>query len=178
MKKLFSIPALLMFISITGFSQNKTFGKFLGSQSPNKFIGNSMYKGYEKQINVVEVTTAGQNQSTTITIKFDPCQASTDFLANAQSRGLIKNGDITTLFNDPNLPVNAVKGRIYFEDATIISCTTTQACNGAMATTVQLKPQRICWIYNNYSSGKLLNTTNSGFDAKSGQPWSVTPPNF
>lgn len=180
MKKLLSISALLLLISITGFSQDKNFGKFLGSQSPNKFVGTSMYRFYEKQIEIVEVTTAGQNQTTTVTIKFDPCQASTDFLANQQSGGLIKNGEIATISRDPNLPVNTVKVRMYFEDATIISCTSTQACNGSMATTVQLKPARICWIYNNYdkASAKFINTTTTGFNTKSGQPWTVTPPNF
>jgi len=180
MKKLLSITAFLLLIYITGFSQDKNFGKFLGSQSPNKFVGTSMYRFYEKQIEIVEVTTAGQNQTTTVTIKFDPCQASADFLANQQSGGLIKNGEIATISRDPNLPPNAVKVRMYFEDATIISCTSTQACNGAMATTVQLKPARICWIYNNYdkANGKLLNTTSIGFDTKSGKPWTVTPPNF
>ncbi len=52
-------------------------------------------------------------------------------------------------------------------------------CTNVTATTVAIKPQRVCWIYyNNDAAGKLLNSTSNGFAAKTSQAWTVTPPNF
>lgn len=180
MKKLLSLSVLCMFLSFHGFSQDINFGKFLGSINTNKFIGNSRYKLYEKQVEIIEATTSGQSRSTTLTFKFNPCSATADFLAHTQSGQKISKGQITTIEN-PNsqVGINHIKQIIYFEDATIVSCNDTRACNGNMATTVVLKPQRICWTYYVYDiSGKLSPITSNGFDLKTGQPWTVTTPNF
>lgn len=180
MKKILTISLLCMLFSFYGFSQGLTFGKFLGSISPTKFVGNSTYRGYEKQVEIIEVTTNGQNQNTTVNFKFSPCSASADFLAHTQLGKNIMQAQIDVLEKVPNNPAyNRIKYKIYFEDAKINACTDTRACNNVMATSVSLKPQRICWVYYNYDvNGKLLNSTSNGFDAKSGQAWTVIPPNF
>jgi|GEM_PF-2983344 len=180
MKKTLSIVALALIISLNCFSQDQTFGKFLGSIHPNKFVGNSKYKLYEKQVEIIEVTTSGQSRSTTITIKFSSCPGSADFMAHAQTGKALEKGLISVVAPPSQLyGINHVKNQIYFENAIVVSCNDTQACNGAMATTVVLKPQRVCWIYSNYDkNGKLLPVTANGFDLKSGQPWTTTVPTF
>lgn len=181
MKKLFSLAMLMMMLSSAAFCQDKSYGKFLGSISTAKFVGNSMVRLYEKQVELIEVTSNGQNQNTTLNFKFSPCSASADFLAHTQSSKPIQNGLITVMEKNPFSPsYTRMKYQIYFEDASMVSCSDTRACNNVMATSVNLKPQRICWIYYNYeaASGKSMGTTTNGFDSKSGQSWSVTPPNF
>ena len=84
MKKRFSITALTLVVSVTCFAQDLTFGKFLGSNSPTKFIGNAAYRGYEQQVEIIEVTTSGQSRGTTVTLKFSPCSASADFITHTQ----------------------------------------------------------------------------------------------
>ncbi|MBS1509551.1 MAG: hypothetical protein JST86_01825 [Bacteroidetes bacterium] len=180
MKKLLSVSIPALLLSFYGFSQNTNFGKFLGSINPAKFIGSSVYKGYEKQVEIIEVTTNGQNQNTTVNFKFSPCSASADFLAHTQLGKNIVQGEIDVMEKNPNNPsFSRIKYKMYFEDARVLSCSDTRACNNLMATTVSLKPLRICWVYYNYDvNGKLLNSTSNGFDAKTGQSWTVTPPNF
>lgn len=181
MKKIVTLATLLMLWSLSVFSQDNSYGKFLGSINPTKFVGNSLYRGYEKQVEIIEVTTNGQNQNTTLNFKFSPCSASADFLAHTQLAKPIYKGLITVMEKNPFNPSYArMKYQIYFEDAVMVSCSDTRACNSVMATSVNLKPQRICWIYYNYepASGKALGTTTNGFDCKSGQSWTVTPPNF
>ena len=180
MKRLLSILTLTLSVSLTCLAQDMTFGKFLGSINPTKFVGNSTYKLYEKQVEVIEVATAGQSRSTTVTIKFSSCPASADFLAHAQTGKNISKGLIAVVAQpSAEFGINHIKNQLYFEDATVVSCTDTQACNGAMATTVVLRPQRICWFYYNYDkSGKPLPVTTNGLDLKSGQSWTITAPNF
>lgn len=180
MKKYQTFFLICLIFSYPGFSQGLTFGKFLGSINPAKFSGNSTVKLYEKQVEIIEVTTNGQNQNTSVNFKFSPCAASTDFLAHTQLGKNIIQAQIDVLEKIPNnAAFNRIKYKIYFENASVLSCNDTRACNNVMATTVSLKPQRICWIYYNYDvNGKLLNSTSNGFDAKTGQTWTVTPPNF
>jgi hypothetical protein len=181
MKKRFSITALTLVVSVTCFAQDLTFGKFLGSNSPTKFMGNAAYRGYEQQVEIIEVTTSAQSRGTTVSLKFSPCSASADFITHTQLGKLISKGQVEILEKNPSNPAfNRVKYKIYFEDASISSCTDTKACNNQMATTVILNPQRICWLYYNYdlTSGKMSGTTTNGFDLKSGQSWTVTPPAF
>jgi hypothetical protein len=180
MKKLLTLFILSTFLSFHGFSQNLNYGKFLGSINPVKFVGSSTAKMYEKQVEIIEVTTKGQNQNTTVDFKFSPCSASADFLAHTQTGKNIAQGQVDVLEKNPyNQGYNRIKYKIYFEDAKALSCNDTRACNNVMATTVSLRPQRICWVYYNYDiNGKLLNSTSNGFDAKTGQTWTVTPPNF
>lgn len=180
MKKALSLVLFTLAFTLTGFSQNLTLGKFLGGINPTKFMGNSRYKLYEKQVEIIEVTTSGQNQATTVSFKFNSCPASADFIAHTQVRKLLDKGLITVIATpDAQVGINHIKYQIYFESTAVVSCTDTQACNGSMATTVVLRPQRICWIYYNYDkSGKQLPTTTNGFDSKSGQSWTITPPNF
>lgn len=177
MKKILSLFIVFMFLSFHGFSQDVNLGKFLGSISPNKFVGNSKYKLYEKQVEIIEVTTSGKSQSSTVTFKFNPCSASADFLAHIQVRQNISKGQITTIEKPSSqVGINHIKQIIYFEDATIISCNDTRACDGNMATTVVLKPQRICWTYYVYdANGKLTSITSNGFDLRNGQSWTTTP---
>jgi hypothetical protein len=180
MKKLFSLSILMMLLSLHGFGQDRSFGKFLGSINPVKFAGSSTYKGYEKQVEIIEVSTNGQNKNTTVNFKFSPCPASADFLAHTQTGQNISKGEITVI-EKPSavVGINKIKYKIYFEDAAVISCNDSRACNNVTATTVAIKPQRVCWIYYNYDAGrKLLNSTSNGFDAKTGQAWTVIPPNF
>lgn len=181
MKKLVTLSVLYTLLSFHGFAQDLNFGKFLGSINPVKFVGNSTVKLYEKQVEIIEVITNGQNQNTTITFKFSPCPASADFLAHAQLAKPISKGLITVMEKNPfNPSYTRMKYQIYFEDATMVSCSDTRACNNVMTTSVNLRPLRICWIYYNYdaASGKSMGTTINGFDSKSGQAWTVTPPNF
>ncbi len=180
MKKLFSLGIVIMLLSLHGFGQDRVFGKFLGSINSVKLAGSSMYRGYEKQVEIIEVSTNGQNQNTTVNFKFSPCPASADFLAHTQTGKNIAKGEITVIEKPgADAGANKIKYKIYFEDAAVISCNDSRACTNVMATTVTLKPQRICWIYYNYdAAGKLLNSTSNGFDAKTGQAWTVTPPNF
>ena len=181
MKKISTLAMLSMLLSFNVFSQDNNDGKFLGSINPTKFVGNSTYRGYEKQLEIIEVTTIGQNQNTTLSFKFSPCSASADFLAHAQLAKPISKGFITVTEKNPYNPsYTRLKYQIYFEDASMVSCSDSRACNNLTATTVAVKPQRICWVYYNYevASGKLLGTTTNGFDSKSGQVWTVTPPNF
>lgn len=180
MKKIFSLVTLSLLFYFNGFSQDLTYGKFLGSINPTKFTGGSTVKGYEKQVQIIELSTNGQNQNTTVNFKFSPCAASADFLAHTQLGKPIAQGQMDVLEKNPYNPAfTRIKYKIYFEDARILSCNDTKACNNVMATTVALGPQRICWIYYNYDvNGKLLGNTSNGFDIKTGQPWSVTPPNF
>lgn len=180
MKKILSLATFLLTVAVTSVAQDLTFGKFLGSINSNKFVGSSKYRLYEKQVEIIEVTTSGQNRSTTVSFKFNPCSVSADFMAHAQTGKQIDKGLITVL-TQPNAQVgiNHIKYQVYFEYASVVSCNDTQACNSAMATTVTLKPQRICWIHYNYDvSGKPLPVTTNGFDLKSGQSWTITPPNF
>lgn len=170
--------ALFLLYASAALSQDLMFGKFLGSINPVKFTGNSKYKLYEKQVEVIEYNTTGQNQNTTINLKFSPCPASADFLAALQTAKNILNGQVTVL-QDTKTSFNKIKYIIYFEDAKVLSCNEAQACDRSLSTTVQLKPSKVCWVYYNYDlSGKLLNTTTNGFDTKNGQSWAVTPPNF
>ena len=180
MKKGLSIIMASILFSFYGNSQNLTFGKFLGSINPTKFVGNSTYRMYEKQVEIIEVSTNGQNQNTTVNFKFSPCSASADFIAHTQIGKNINQGQIDVLEKNPyNQGYNKIKYKIYFENAQVITCNDTRACSNVMATTVSLKPQRICWVYYKYDiNGKLLNSTTNGFDSKTGQPWSVTVPNF
>lgn len=180
MKKTLIISLLSLLFASQAFSQDLTFGKFLGTINPTKFIGKSTYKLYEKQVEIIEAVTAGQNRSTTITIKFSSCPASADFIAHTQTGKLLDKALISTITKpSQEVGINQIKQQIYFENATVISCSDTQACNGTMATTVVLRPERICWIYQNYDrSGKALPPTTNGFDLKSGQTWTVTPSNF
>lgn len=180
MKKLFSLSVLIMLLSLHTFGQDRSFGKYLGSINAVRFNGSSTYKGYEKQVEIIEVSTNGQNRNTTVNFKFSPCPASADFLAHAQTDKNISKGEIT-IIEKPSAEagINKIKYKIYFEDAAVISCNDSRACNNVTATTVTIKPQRVCWIYYNYDAGgKLLNSTSNGFDAKTGQAWTVTPPNF
>ncbi|MBN8652739.1 MAG: hypothetical protein J0L67_15005 [Cytophagales bacterium] len=173
--------AVLLALTTNVFAQDLTFGKFLGSISPTKFIGNATNKGYEQQVEIIEVTTTGQSRGTTVSLKFSPCPASADFITHTQLGKLISKGQVEILEKNPSNPAfTRVKYKIYFEDARINSCTDTKACNNQMATTVTLNPQRICWLYYNYepASGKISGTTTNGFDLKSGQAWTVTPYNF
>lgn len=180
MKKVASLIVLSLLFSFKGYSQEITLGKFLGSINPTKFVGTSTYKLYEKQVELVELNTTGQNRSTSVSFKFNPCAASGDFMAHTQSGKLISKGEITIIEKpSATVGINQIKYKVYFEDATVVSCNDSKACNNNMATTVTLKPQRICWIYYNYDkNGKVLGTSTNGFDLKSGQPWTVTPPNF
>lgn len=180
MKKLLTLSVLSILFSFYGFSQDITFGKFLGSINTTKFVGSSTYKGYEKQVEVIEATTTGQKQATTLEIKFNPCAASVDFLTHTQLGKNIVQGQIDVLEKVPyNQAFNRIKYKIYFEVASIVSCNDTRACNGSTATTVTLKPQRICWIYYTYDvNGKLLSVNSNGIDIRTGQAWAVTPPNF
>jgi len=180
MKKIVSLVAFIIAVSLSCYAQDQLYGKFLGTINPTKFAGNSRYKMYEKQVEIIEVTTTGQKQSTNISFKFNPCAASADFMAHSQANKQVDKGLITVLAQ-PNAQVgiNQIKYQVYFENAAVVSCNDTQACNGSMATTVVLKPQRICWIYYNYDkSGKALPVTTNGFDLKSGQSWTTTVPNF
>ncbi len=180
MKKILSFIAVSLLLSYYCYSQEITLGKFLGSISPAKFVGTSPYKLYERQVELIEFNTTGQNRSTSLSFKFSPCAASSDFMVHTQSGKFISKGEIT-IIEKPSVTVgiNYIKYKVYFEDASVVSSSDARACNNNMATTVTLKPQRICWIYYNYDkNGKLLNTTTNGFDLKSGQPWTVTPPNF
>jgi hypothetical protein len=181
MKKRNLVVVVLMVVTTSVFAQDLTFGKFLGSNSPTKFIGNAAYRGYEQQVEIIEVTTSGQSRGTTVTLKFSPCSASADFITHTQLGKIISKGQVEILERNPASPAfNRIKYKIYFEDARINSCTDTKACNNQMATTVTLNPQRICWLYYNYdqTSGKMSGTTTNGFDLKSGQSWTVTPPAF
>lgn len=180
MKKILTISLLCMLFSLQGFSQNPAYGKFLGSINPTKFMGNSTYRGYEKQVEIIEVTTNGQNQNTTVNFKFSPCSASADFLAHTQLGKSITKGQIDVFEKNPyNAAYSRIKYKIYFEDARMSTCTDTRACNNIMATSVSLRPQRICWIYYNYdNTGKALGINANGFDTKSGEAWTVTAPNF
>lgn len=180
MKKSLLLSAFFLLLVFHGFSQNLNFAKFSGSINSTKFVGNSTTKGYEKQVEIIEVTTNGQNQNTTVNFKFSPCSASADFLAHTQLGKTISKGEIDVLEKNPNNPVfSRIKYKMYFEDSRMVSCNDTRSCNNVMATTVVLKPQRICWIYYNYEpSGKVSGITSNGFDAKSGQAWTVTPPDF
>lgn len=180
MKKSLSIVLFALTLTLTGFAQDLTFGKFLGTIHSNKFVGNSRTRLYEKQVEIIEVTTTGQNQATTISFKFNSCPASADFIAHTQVRKLLDKSLITVIAKpDAQVGINHIKYQVYFEGATVVSCNDTQACNGSMATTVVLKPQRICWVYYNYdASGKPLPVTTNGFDLKSGQTWTTTVPNF
>lgn len=180
MKKILFIVTLTLSISVTAFAQDQLFGKFLGSINPTKFMGNSKYKLYEKQVEIIEVSTAGQKQSTTLSFKFNTCSASADFIAHAQVGKQIDKGLITVLAKpDAQIGINNIKYQVYFENASVVSCNDTQACTGNMATGVVLKPQRICWVYYSYDkNGKPLPVTTNGFDLKSGQSWTVAVPNF
>lgn len=180
MKKTVTFFMLSMLLSLHGISQDKIFGKFLGSINAVKFTGSSTYKGYEKQVEIIEVSTNGQNRNTTVNFKFSPCPASADFLAHVQSGKSISKGEITVIEKpSATVGINKIKYKIYFEDAAVVSCNEGSACTNVTATTVSIKPQRVCWIYYNYDAGgKLLNSTTNGFDAKTGQIWTVTPPNF
>lgn len=180
MKKLLSTVAFTLAVSLTCLAQDMTFGKFLGSINSTRLVGSSKYKGYEKQVEIIEAVTSGQNRSTTISFKFNPCSASADFMAHAQTGKQIDKGLISVLAKpDAQVGINHIKYQVYFENAAVVSCNDTQACTGAMATTVLLKPQRICWIYYNYDkSGKPLPVTSNGFDLKSGQSWTIAPPDF
>lgn len=180
MKKILSLAIFLLTVAVTCVAQDLTFGKFLGSINSNKFVGNSKYRLYEKQVEIIEATSSGQNRSTTVSFKFNPCSASADFMAHTQTGKQIDKGLVTVLAQ-PNAQagINQIKYQVYFENATVVSCNDTQACNATMATTVLLKPQRVCWIYYTYDkSGKPLPVTTNGFDLKTGQSWTVTPPNF
>lgn len=181
MKKLLSLSVLSILFSFYGFSQDINFGKFLGSINNTKFVGSSVYRGYEKQVEIIEATTTGQKQATTLEIKFNPCPASVDFLTHTQLGKNIVQGQIDVLEKIPYNPAfNRIKYKIYFEVASIVSCNDTRACNGSTATTVTLKPQRICWIYYTYdpNNGKLLSVNSNGIDIRTGQAWAITPPNF
>jgi hypothetical protein len=178
-KSLFLSSFFLLFIFRVS-AQSTNYGKFLGSISSTKFVGNSTYRGYEKQVEIIEVTTNGQNQNTTVNFKFSPCAASADFLAHTQLAKSITQGQIDVFEKNPyNQAFNRIKYKVYFEEARMNTCTDARGCNNVMATSVSLRPQRICWIYYNYDvSGKLSGISSNGFDLKTGQPWTVTPPNF
>lgn len=180
MKNILSTAVFILAASLTCVAQDITFGKFLGSINANKLVGTSSYKLYEKQVEIIEATTSAESRSTTVTIKFSPCPASADFMAHAQTRNPITKGLVSVIANpSAELGINHIRNQLYFEDATLVSCAETQACNGTSATTVVLRPQRICWIYYKYDkNGKALPVTTNGFDLKSGQSWTVTPPNF
>lgn len=180
MKKQLTLSVISILFSFYGFSQDLTFGKFLGSINTTKFVGSSVYKGYEKQVEINEVSTNGQNQNTTVTFKFLPCSASADFLAHTQLGKNIVQGQIDVLEKIPyNQAFKRIKYKIYFEDARMVTCNDTRSCNGSMATTITLKPQRICWIYYTYdANGKLLSVNSNGIDIRTGQAWAITPPNF
>lgn len=180
MKTTLSFIVLSLFLSLNGYCQEITLGKFLGSINASKFVGNAKYKLYEKQVEMVELNAAAQSRSTTISFKFSPCAASGDFMAHTQSGKIISKGEITILAKpSATAGINTIKYKVYFEDASVVSCSDAKACDNTMATTVLLKPQRVCWIYYNYDgNGKFINSTSNGFDLKSGQPWTLIPPNF
>ncbi|MBP7558140.1 MAG: hypothetical protein KA821_17820 [Chitinophagaceae bacterium] len=180
MKKILSTAVFTIAMSLTGFSQDISYGKFLGSLTTTKFAGSSTYKGYEKQVEIIETTTSGQNRSTTISFKFNACPATANFMAHSQVGKQIEKGLITVLAKpDAQVGINHIKYQLYFESSAVVSCNDTQACNGNMASTVVLKPQRVCWIYYNYDkNGKPLPVTTNGFDLKSGQAWTPAIPVF
>ena len=179
MRKALFLSIICLLVWIGSFSQDLILGKFLGGITNMRLIGTSRYKLYEKQVEMVELNTSGQSRSTTLSFKFNPCAASADFMAHAQTGTLMSKGDITIL-EKPNATVgiNLIKYKVYFEDAVVVSCNDTQACNNTMATTVVLKPQRICWVYYNYDGNGKATTTSNGYDLKSGQSWVVAIPNF
>lgn len=180
MKKTLSIVVFALVFSLSCIAQDRIFGKFLGSINPNKFVGKSTYKLYERQVEIIEVTTSGQNRSTTVLLKFNSCPASADFMAHWQMGKQLAKGFLSVIAPPgAQTGFNNIKYQIYFEDAIVASCNDTQACNGSMATTVLLKPQRICWVYHSYDkNGKPLPVTTNGFDVKSGQNWTAAAPDF
>ncbi len=181
MKKIILIAVCTLAIALPGMAQDLMFGKFLGSINPTNFTGNAAFRGYEKQVEITELLANTQNRSTTISVKFSPSPASAEFLVHAQLDKRILKGQLEVLEkNATNPALSRVKYKLYFEDATVVSCTDSSADNKSLSTTVVLKPQRISWIYYTYDalSGKATGTTTHGFDLKSGESWTVTPSGF
>ncbi|GAB2826249.1 Hcp family type VI secretion system effector [Ferruginibacter profundus] len=132
--------------------------------------GESVAKGFERQIQATSASAAGKN-NTQFNFTMTVSGASADLKKAMATGQLLAAGDVVAMA--PNgLGAPAISYTIKMEQVKVLSCTEIMGCNGVTNTTVSLQANRIGWTY--YSIAKTGASTVSrkfGWDAITNTEW-------
>ena len=167
MKKLLSILLLLPAIAFS--QKNNAYIKLTGATGlPIK--GNSVAKGFERQIEAYPFQSNSANNDTRISFTIPVGPASGELRAGINSKQLLPNGEVTVTARGSDRMVIVYK--INMENIKVESCNDVQDANGQMVTQVVLRAVRIGWTYYTYNkSGALTVSGKSGWDSEKSVAW-------
>jgi len=167
MKKLLSILVLLPAIAFS--QKNNAYIKLTGATGlPIK--GNSVARGFERQIEAYPFQSNSANNDTRISFTMPVGPASGELRANINSKQLLPKGEVTITSRGSDRLVIVYK--INMENIKVESCDDVQDLSGQVVTQVVLRAVRIGWTYYTSSkSGALTVSGKSGWDSERSVAW-------
>ncbi|WP_276483154.1 type VI secretion system tube protein Hcp [Paraflavitalea pollutisoli] len=157
---------LLLWLPAAAFSQrDKSFGKFTNADGAT-VKGSSQARGYERQIEVYNLSASSANNNTTVAFSMPVSPATAAFRDAANSNKPLRTGEIVVLV--PAGDVEKLSYKINLEEVVVVECV-----DNNNITKVQLRATRIGWTY--YSTSIIGSTTvatKTGWDAGAKKAWS------
>ncbi|MGG9960538.1 type VI secretion system tube protein Hcp [Ferruginibacter sp. SUN106] len=165
-----TIILLLMLSPLLSTAQNTNIYIKLTDATGQIIKGESVVKGFERQIQATSTSAAGKN-NTQFNFTMAVSGASADLKKAMATGQLLPSGDVVAMA--PNgLGAPAISYTIKLEQVKVIACTEAMGCNGITNTTISLQANRIGWTY--YSISKTGSSTVSrkfGWDAIINAEW-------
>ena len=167
MKKLLFIFLLMPTIAFS--QKNMAYVNLTGTTGlPIK--GNSVAKGFERQIEAYPFQSNSANNDTRISFSMPVNPASGELRANINSKLPLPKGEITVTTRGTDRLVIVYK--INMENIRVESCDDVQDLSGQMVTQVVLRAVRIGWTYYTYSkSGVQTVSSKNGWDSERSVAW-------
>lgn len=154
----------ILLLPFAAFSQQaENFGKFKSAEGVN-ISGTSLARGYEKQLEVLNLkgTPAGNNT----TVRFEiPTTAATAHFRNALNTGnKLPNGEIVVTIPGER---RVLDHRIIMQHIEVVECSD---ANGK--TQLELKAGKIGWVYYTTDKrGKAIISSKAGWDVEAKDTW-------
>lgn len=164
--------SLLLLLPAIAFSQkNFAYVKLTGTNGlPIK--GNSVAKGFERQIEAYPFQSNSASNDTHISFTMPVGPASGELRTGINSKQLLPNGEVTVTTRSSDRVVIVYK--INMENIKVESCDDVQDANGQMVTQVVLRAVRIGWTYyTNSKTGGLTVSAKNGWDSERNIAWTA-----
>lgn len=167
MKKLLSVLILLPAIA---FSQKNNAYINLTNTNGLPIKGNSVARGFERQIEAYPFQTNSANNDTRISFTMPVGPASGELRAAITSKQLLPKGEVTVTTRSSDRSVIVYK--IKMENIKVESCDDVKDGSGQMVTQVALRAVRIGWTYYTTNrSGVQTVSGKNGWDSEKSVEW-------
>lgn len=168
---MYKIFFLLFLFPALGFAQKQDIFIKITDASGKQINGDATTKGFEKQLGVLTVNTAGKN-NTQLLFSMPITGASADLKRAMATGEVLLTGLVTVTRLDATMGKPVIVYTIKMENMRVNACSESIGCNNTQTTNSAITATRIGWTYYQANpNGSLTVSRKYGYDSGTGQEW-------